>query len=1611
MAMLDPRWRSENGWALSVVLCGLLITGAGAFFMAREITSLADQRFAQAADRVANEIEGRLQQSGLGLSGVRAFFIASGQVSRRQFQTFVAARNLPAEFPGVRGFGLIQRIARKDQDLMVQAERADGAPGFAIRQLDDKDLNDLLVIRFIEPAAWNQGAQGLDIGSERVRRSAAEHAIATGQPAMTENVVLVQDNQRTAGALLFVPLYRPGMPVTNALERRAALIGLLFSPIVVSELMQGIAAAEAGDIEFQLFDTHTATGPDDSSFYASGGANVSAVSSGGARFKRTQVLSLAQRDIRLHIAGTPLFESAISYAPAWGLLIAGSFVSFLLGLLLRQQASGRRRAEELAQEMTQDLDRLAAVVRHTSNSVCISDSDQKIIWINEGFTRISGYAMHEARGKTPGELLGSGETDPLALQTLFESVAAGESCRVEILNRAKSGRQYWIDTEVQPMHDAQGRLTGFMEIGSDITTNKAIEQELAHERRTLANIIEGTHAGTWEWNAATGEIRVNARWAAIMGYALGELDFSRIDTWRGFIHPADKPRSQSLINHHFQGELPAYECEIRVRHKHGHWVWVMARGKLISHTSEGMPEWMAGINLDINLRKQAEAALHESDRVLRLVTENMGGQLAYFDNEQRLRFANKANYDFFGGTPQSLIGCRFDDILSPKQMAHVGDAVNRVLAGEPQAYESETVLADGQTKNTIVHLVPDLQGTSVRGFVVLAVDVTLAKQEAQQLARQADTLLRTALEAAGLGLVLFDAQERLVFCNENYRSLYEGDLSMLVKGSRFGDILQTSVEHGLVPDATGRESEWVARRLARFREASGEHLRQMQDGRSVRMIERKLPGGHFVGLHLDISDLVRATEAAQESSRAKGQFLANMSHEIRTPMNAILGLLALLRRTQLGTRQADYAVKTENAARAMLGLLDDVLDFSRVESGKMALERRPFELDDMLQDLSVILAAGVGNKHLEVLFDVDPAIPSVVVGDKLRLQQVLVNLGGNAVKFTEHGEVVLSLQLLERSDSTAVLEFAIRDTGIGIDTDYHTSIFSAFSQAEGSITRRFGGTGLGLSISSKLVQLMGGKIEVQSRTGEGSRFSFAIPLELPSAPASSAPELPVIGPPTQAMQVLVVDDNAAAQDMLQMMGESLGWAVAVAERADRGLAMLAARAGTPSAFQVVLMDWQMPGMDGWQACERIRQMDGCAQSTLILMVSAHGREMLAHRSNHEKDLLNGYLVKPITASMLKRAVDAARFALDEDAPEMPANPVVLEQRLPGLRVLLAEDNQDNQEVMRELLNAEGAIVNIASHGQAAIDILAVPAHVFDVVLMDLQMPVMDGLTATRHIRSKLGLTALPIVAMTANAMASDREACRAAGMNDHVGKPFELDTLIAVLRRQCGLEDAALPAAAPANHAWPVAVETAATESGIDLQAAVRRMGGRTDVYLRMLRLFGEEVDRAPQELHALQTTQDTDAIGMLLHSLRGQSASLGASRLSAGLAEVEMLLRQQPRQVDNAIVVEKAVSYLLAARPAVQMLLQALAGKPAASAESARTETPTTNLKRELQRLADQLRESDMAATDTIQDLCQRYGGHPVGRELRAAQDTIDRLDFPRAMQLCDELIEAYPA
>ena len=532
-------------------------------------------------------------------------------------------------------------------------------------------------------------------------------------------------------------------------------------------------------------------------------------------------------------------------------------------------------------------------------------------------------------------------------------------------------------------------------------------------------------------------------------------------------------------------------------------------------------------------------------------------------------------------------------------------------------------------------------------------------------------------------------------------------------------------------------------------------------------------------------DLRAAMQAVQAATVAKGQFLANMSHEIRTPMNAILGLLSLLQNTDQTAQQIDYTSKTLGAAKSLLGLLNDILDFSKMDAGKMTLDPQPFRVATLLRDLSVILSATTGKKSLEVLFDTDPGVPGTLLGDAMRLQQVLTNLASNAIKFTAHGEVRVHIRLLARDPGGCRLRFAVSDTGIGISIENQRHIFDGFSQAEASTTRRFGGTGLGLTISRQLVALMGGELSVDSVPDQGSTFHFTITL--PEA-SPLEPVLPTAldlagGIPAQ-FQVLVVDDYPAARDIHASLAESLGWQVDAVNTGAEALAHVGARAAANQPpYQAVLIDWQMPDMDGWETIRRIQQLtppQGTAP--IMIMVTTLGRDMLSQRTPQEQASLHSFLSKPVTALMLR---DSVRDALAGRSNLRSRSRLLLDraQPLKGMRLLVVEDNLINQQVARELLTNEGALVEIAGNGQLGVAAVAGATTAFDAVLMDLQMPVMDGFEATHAIRHELGLTQLPIIAMTANAMASDREACLAAGMNEHIGKPFNLKQLTQLLCR------------------------------------------------------------------------------------------------------------------------------------------------------------------------------------------------------------------------------------
>ncbi len=750
---------------------------------------------------------------------------------------------------------------------------------------------------------------------------------------------------------------------------------------------------------------------------------------------------------------------------------------------------------------------------------------------------------------------------------------------------------------------------------------------------------------------------------------------------------------------------------------------------------------------------------------------------------------------------------------------------------------------------------------------------------------------------------------------------------------------------------------------------------------SYGVVRAFLTTGAFSTVHSEermMAELAAAKEKAEAASSAKSSFLANMSHEIRTPMNAILGMAQLFRQTDLDARQTDYVDKIDAAARTLLGILNDILDFSKVEAGKLELDLQPFDLDKLMRDVGAILSANVGGKDVEILFDIDQAVPRWIIGDALRLQQILINLGGNAVKFTEHGEVVLAARLDRDEAGQPVIAVSVRDTGIGVPADKLASIFEGFSQAEHSTARRFGGSGLGLAISQRLVELMGGVLSVESAFGIGSTFRFTFPFEPSQARSVAVPAADKL----KGLSALVVDDNDSARQVLSGMVRSFGWSAAEAPGGAEALEIITEKAQRQEFFDIVLLDWRMPKMDGWETAQRIKDLFGNGRSPLIVMVTAFDREALEQRRIEAPALLDHFLVKPITASMLFDAVAESRVggpaAVAKRGEEKPSG------RLTGIRLLLVEDNPTNQQVARELLQSVGAEMVVAEGGRRALDLLQAQPGGFDAVLMDVQMPDLDGYQATREIRARLGLAALPVIAMTANAMAADRQAALESGMNDHVAKPFDLADLVAVIGRHVGIDDKAARGGGASGDTVPL-------EGGaLDVDGALARFCDDTGIYRRALQSFAIE---APKLLDRVISTADPRELGLLLHSLKGAAAQIGADPLAALLARAEQMPEEsfRPLLSDIAALLERTVdtARTVAAR------------WPEEEAEPG-AEAP--GLGPELQRLRVLLEESNMAAVDGYETLRLHYaGGMP--REFAELGTAIHRLDFAGALLICDAM------
>ena len=1375
-----------------LVLIGtLLLTGTGWYAADGLIEQRANERFHYQSEHIKNAIAQRMLEYEAVLRSGVGMFLASDDVTRDEWHTFAQNLLLNRYYPGIQGIGVSLVIPAAARDAHVHAIRAEGFPDYVIQPVGERDTYTAIV--YLEPFdARNQRAFGYDMFSEQTRRAAMERARDSGQPALSGRVTLVQETGHDvqSGFLMYLPLYRQGMPTATRDQRRTALRGYIYSPFRARDLMQGILGEDQGDVDFELYD---GTEPSAQALLYNNNPNDH-LHPGQAPNGHWSEHAIA-RLIDIPIAGhhwtlflytrpghTPRLESLVPLL----VVASGAVIALLLFITIAALGRQRERATRWATEMTaearQGRAHLQSILDNFPFRVWLKDRDGRYIAANRPLAEAcSAQSIEELSGKTDFDLWPRPQAEQ---HVAADRAAMDRGCQqtIEELTR-EQGKDRWIETFRSPILDGAGTVIGTVGFTRDITERKDSEQTLRRTQSLLSSILNSAGEGIYGVDTAGKTTFVNPAAAQLLGHTPAELLDRQL---------------HALIHHsHIDGSpYPGSACPILTSFKDG-----------------------------------------------------------------RARFVDSEVFWHKNGTPF------------------------------PVEYTSTPII--------------DEQGV-ITGAMVVFRDITERKRTEQELRK-----LSLALEQSSNSIVITDIEAQIEYVNQAFETVtgYTRD-EMLGQNPRI-------LHSGKTPPANYPRM-WDA--LTRGETWQGEFINQRKDGEEyiefARISPVRQPDGritHYVAVKEDITERKRigaelelhrhklealveerthqltmanhaleiARNQAEASTRSKSAFLAAMSHEIRTPMNGVVGMADLLRRTPVDTEQLRMLDTIRNSALALRNIIDDILDFSKIEAGKLALETVPLSPTQLVEEIAQTLAPLADSKALRFLLDIDPGVPDAVLGDPVRIRQILVNLGGNAIKFTTNDERHRGCVLIAvdcdpgPDDATVQLRFRVHDNGIGIDNATLNTLFQPFTQAEASTTRRFGGTGLGLAISRHLADLMHGEITVASQLAAGSEFAFNLELPIAQADQPSA-----LHHSLQGIAILLLHHDATQADILVRLIDDLGGTVCACRTLEQAQQNAANASTAGRTYQVVAIDHAFFGADtdrGW--LDTHPALAGAGHIQLVprregpLPAAVGPCDFTVH-------------TQPLLPSDFVNAVLGAGGRPQTSAPPPPltdaqaATTDIAEAERSGRLILVAEDNEINQEVVRMQLEFLGYTCEIAADGIEALQMWH--THRYALLLTDCQMPRMDGYELAIAIRDSERDTTrhVPILALTANALKGEADRCIAAGMDRVLNKPVELEALGQALAEM-------LPAPVLATH------------TDIDSQPPVGTgQDDRGDIPLRAGALDGiigsdPAVQHAFFQGYAQQAMADRSALAALVaahdyagvrrsaHRLKSSSRAIGADRVA----------------------------------------------------------------------------------------------------------------------------------
>ncbi|MCU1267241.1 MAG: putative Histidine kinase (modular protein) [Acidobacteria bacterium] len=1142
-----------------------------------------------------------------------------------------------------------------------------------------------------------------------------------------------------------------------------------------------------------------------------------------------------------------------------------------------------------AQDLAISEKRYRALVDSGQGLICTHDLEGKLLSVNPAAAASLGYTPDEMIGRNLLEYVKPAVREVLPTYLRRISTEPHVNGLLNFVTRQGEER-VWMYRNTQIAEP--GAMPYVLGYAQDVTETRRAEEELLTTAQRLSLATRVGNIGIWDWDIKSNTITWDERMFGIYGVAAGTP--ITYDFWKATVLPEDWPAAETALQQAIARKSQEV-AEFRIRRADGSLRHVQAAEGVILDQA-GQVTRVIGLNLDITERKQLENSLRQERLFLRTLIDHIPDSVYVKDMASRKVIANLAEVRISGLQSEADVLGKDDFALHPKELAEKFLADDQVVlqTGQPVINREEYVVtSEGHKRWLLTTKIPlrDESGQII-GLIGLGRDISERRQTEEAL-MESDRRFRDLFENAPVGYHELDIEGRITCVNTT-------ELSMLGYSSEemIGHQVWEFIGESEVASKTFAEKLAGTKPLTNversFRRKDGTFLSVQLDDRML-----KDPSGENIGIRATLQDITerklieveleQTRDAALESVRLKSEFLANMSHEIRTPMNGVIGMTGLLLDTDLSAAQQEYTETIQSSAASLLRIIDDILDFSKIEAGLLRFEAVDFELRTTVEGPLEMLAERAQAKGLEVASIVYQDVPTDLRGDPGRLRQVLTNLIGNAVKFTDQGEVVVSVTKVSETPEHVRLRFEIRDTGIGISAEAQRGLFRAFTQADGSTTRKYGGTGLGLAISKQLVELMGGEIGIESAPGAGSIFWFTGRFEKQKLPRATGKEA---GENLAGVRVLIVDDNATNRIILCHQTRSWGMVACEAASGERALELLRAGVAQGEPYAIAILDWMMPGMDGFQLAAAIKADPSIASVALVLLPSSGKR---GHGERAREAGIAAYLQKPVRQSQLFECLSALlgqTGRTESHSPPLVTRHTLRESEtlnkskmISNVRIIVAEDNLVNQKV------ALGQLKNLGYRAQTVINgrelLTAMELADFDIVLMDCQMPEMDGFAATAEVRRREGADRhTTIIAMTANALEGDEEKCLAAGMDDYLTKPVSSTLLLAKLEqwtKATGDISIAIEHTVPADNSRSSAIDPSQLAALREIQQP-----GQPDFVTELIDLFLEETETHLEALRQASANNDATEVRRLAHLLKGSSANIGARKIAALYAEME---------------------------------------------------------------------------------------------------------------------------